>query len=360
VVVTGASGNVGTALLRALSGPDWDVTGVTRRQPAYVPPYHNARWIECDLGADGAADRLAPVLAGAEAVVHLAWAIQPSPDEPAMARTNLAGTRALLTAVASAAVPHLVCASSVAAYRPAGRWTRVGEAWPLDGVEGSAYSMHKAAQEQILDAFQPRYPDTIVARIRPCAIVSAEAGAEHASWLVGPLLPTAAVGRPYLPMPAWRGLRLQVIHAADVADAIRRILESHASGAFNLAAEPPLRREELANAGVSSRRVPYPLVLPAACLAWRAGLSPLHPGWLRLADRSALAGTERARAELGWVPRVDAITAMREAVQAIRQARPGGSPPLAPHRRRPCPPVRLGHPLRQSQSATRQLSNMDG
>lgn len=297
MVITGASGNVGTALLRAVSGSrrSWRVLGVARRRPEDVAPYTGAGWQTCDLGDDGAAERLAPVLAGADAVVHLAWAIQPPGGDPPMWRTNLEGSCAVLRAVALAGVPHLVCASSVAAYRPAPRPARVTESWPLGGVPGSAYSQQKAALESMLDAFQASHPDIAVARI----------------------------------------------------------VEARATGAFNLAAEPVLERRDLAGAGLSSRRLPYPLVRHVAGLGWRAGLQPLHPGWLRLADQATLVDTRRAREELGWVPANTAPAALRETVEAIRRARPGHSAPLAPWNGRQGPPgprtIRVGRPMRQSQ-----------
>ncbi|WP_063048981.1 NAD-dependent epimerase/dehydratase family protein [Nocardia arthritidis] len=64
-----------------------------------------------------------------------------------MRRTNSIGTDNVLRAVADAAVPQLIAASSCAAYTPAERWRRVSEGWRLSGVPGSAYSVSKAELE---------------------------------------------------------------------------------------------------------------------------------------------------------------------------------------------------------------------
>ena len=77
VVVLGASGNAGTALLRALDAEPGveDVTAVARRPPQ--------RWASPKVmwqGLDIAKDHLVPTLRGADAVVHLAWLIQPARD----------------------------------------------------------------------------------------------------------------------------------------------------------------------------------------------------------------------------------------------------------------------------------------
>ncbi len=66
--------------------------------------------------ADIATDDLVPLLRGADAVVHLAWLIQPGRTESITHRVNVAGSERLLHNVTEAAVPALVYASSVGAY----------------------------------------------------------------------------------------------------------------------------------------------------------------------------------------------------------------------------------------------------
>jgi nucleoside-diphosphate-sugar epimerase len=348
IVVTGASGNVGTALLRRVEADT--VTGIARRLPAPGrEPWSGADWVRCDLGSAGAPAILRGALAGATAVVHLAWSINPATGDPPMSHTNQRGTEALLTAVADAGVPHLVCASSVAAYRPAARWDEVDERWPCDGVAGSAYSGGKVWLERRLDRFAAEHPDIRVARIRPCAIVQRAAAGQFTRWLLSPLLPAGQLGGRWLPLPFWPGLRAQLVHAEDVADAIARIVATGASGAFNVAAGPALDASALA-AAIGGPHLPLPfwLVRAGAGLTWRLGLQPAHPGWLRLADAAPLVRTDRLRTELGWRPSRSAPEAMAELIAGIRDHAGAGSPPLAPadpHERR----VRLGVPSHQAQ-----------
>lgn len=350
VVVTGATGNVGTALLRA-AGDEWDVVAIARHCPsAGHEPYTAARWVECDIGAPGARERLTEVFAGAEAVVHLAWAIQPGPADPHRRRTNLVGGANVLAAAEAAGVPHLVVGSSVAAYGPAPRWERVGEDWPCTGVEGSAYSAEKAEFERTVADYATRHR---VAAIRPCAVLHGDSGGQFTRWVLGPWLPRRALGRRWLPVPLWRGLRLQVVHADDVAQALRLIVSSGSTGAFNLATEPVLPASRLATL-LGGFRLPVPKtpMLALAWLGWRAGLQPMHPGWLRLADRAPLVDTSRARTELGWSPRHDARATMAEVIAAMRHGRGGASRPLLPETRtaRWTRRSRLGRPSSQSQA----------
>jgi UDP-glucose 4-epimerase len=357
VVVTGASGNVGTALLRRCQDHEnWDVTGVARRLPDRErDPYSLAQWVSCDIGDPGAPGFLAEIFAGADAVVHLAWAIHPPHSDPPMRRTNIDGSAAVLVAAAAAGVPHIVCASSVAAYSPAERWQRVREDWPCEGVQGSAYSRGKAELERSMDAFTGAHPEITLTRIRPCAIVQRDAAGEFGRWLTSALLPERVLGSRWIPLPLWDDLRLQMVHAEDVADAVRLIVGRREPGAFNLAAEPALGAADIARAAGSPRLpVPRGLTGAAAGLTWQVGLQPVHPGWLTLADRAAHVDTTRAREVLGWEPRWDAAGALKELLDGMAATAGAASPPLAPNskdgvlaRLRSVP---WGRPGRQSQT----------
>ncbi|ONI80571.1 nucleoside-diphosphate sugar epimerase [Saccharothrix sp. ALI-22-I] len=339
VVVTGASGNVGTALRRVLADAGDPVVGVARRIPPGSPG-----WVSCDISATAAEVVLSRAFAGADAVVHLAWAVQPTPGEPDMRRTNITGTSHVLRAARRAGVPHVVVASSVAAYTPAS--APVDEGWPCGGVPGSAYSAQKAELERLLVG-QPG-----VAVVRPCAVVQPDAGAEIDRWTLSPLIPPGVLGRRWLPVPLWPGLRMQIVHAEDVARALQVILRRRAVGAYNIAADPPLRAPELA-AVVGGFLVPVPLgVLRAlAWPTWRVGLQPVHPGWLRLADQVSVVDSGRMRA-LGWAPMHDPREALASFIAALAAGR-GTWGPLAPQHGSRWRRLGFGRPVHQSQGDVR-------
>ena len=118
VVIVGATGNHGTAVLRALHDtPEvTEIVGVARRLPEEHPPYEGVEWHSIDIAAasteDDAVASLAEVFAGADAVVHLAWMIQPNDRRELLRRVNVEGTERVTRAVARAGVGHLVVASS--------------------------------------------------------------------------------------------------------------------------------------------------------------------------------------------------------------------------------------------------------
>src|ERR1700712_5032887 len=114
IAITGATGNVGTALVAALaSEPAVDeIVGIARRTPP--PAFPLTRFVRADV----AHDDLAGAFDGVDAVVHLAWEIQPSRDRERLRRTNVTGSQRVLAAAAAAGAGCVVAASSIAAYGP--------------------------------------------------------------------------------------------------------------------------------------------------------------------------------------------------------------------------------------------------
>ncbi|WBB78046.1 NAD-dependent epimerase/dehydratase family protein [Micromonospora sp. WMMD882] len=335
IVIVGASGNAGTALLRRLRRePGLELVGVARRLPAPTAgaPYDGVAWHSCDVGEAGAVDRLTGVFAGADAVVHLAWQIQPSHDQEVLRRTNVGGSRAVVEAVLRAGVPALAYASSVGAYAPGPKDRPVSERWPTTGVPGSSYSQHKAQVEELLDGVERQHDELRIVRLRPGLIFQRDAATEITRYFLGPFAPVRLLRYGRIPLvPTHRRLRLQAVHADDVADAYARaLLSPDARGAFNVAADPVLTPELVAR-HFHGWTVPVaaPVLRTAAALSWRARLQPVDPGWVQLALDAPLMSSERAGTELGWRPRTDALAALRELFAGMAGGDHTDSPPMS-------------------------------
>ncbi len=330
VVVTGATGNVGTALLARLSRDEGidEVVGIARRVPL-APPAARTRFV----GADVAADALVPLFEGADAVVHLAWAIQPSHDPRALRRTNVTGTERVIAAIAEAGVPRLVVASSVGAYsRGPADGHAVDESWPARGIPSSFYSRHKGECERLLDEFEARGAATRVTRLRPGLTFSRRAASGVRRLFLGGLIPRAALSPRRIPLvPAIPGLRFQAVHSDDVAEAYHRALVRDVSGAFNIAADPVLEPTVLGRA-LGARVVPVarPVARAVIAASWHARLQPTPAGWLDMALEVPVMDTSRARAELGWAPVVSSTDALREILTGMREGAGAPTPPLRP------------------------------
>src|SRR5919112_1790897 len=240
IVITGATGNLGTALLRRLTASDeHDLVGLARRLPDDSPFDGRVTWRSVDLTDDGATETLTEAFAGADAAVHLAWGFQPSHDLAYLARLGIGGTRRVLRAVADTGVPHLVHMSSVGAYSPKKDDRPVDESWPTGGVRSSRYSRHKAAAERLLDRHEASGAGTLITRLRPGIVGQRAAGSALLRYGVPAVVPHRALDvLPVLPMD--RRLTIPMVHTDDVAEAVVAVLHRRAGGAFNLAADPPV------------------------------------------------------------------------------------------------------------------------
>ncbi|MFN2608934.1 MAG: NAD-dependent epimerase/dehydratase family protein [Acidimicrobiales bacterium] len=330
VVVTGATGNVGTSVLAALAAEPavGSVLGLARRRPQVNLP--KVAWATADVSSSD----LAPLFRGAGAVVHLAWLIQPSHHPEVLAATNVAGTSRVLDAVAEARVPALVYASSVGAYSPGPKDRPVDETWPTGGVATSFYSRHKSATERLLDAFEEARPGVRVVRLRKALVFKREAAWGIRKLFVGRLVPGALLRPDRIPLvPRHPRLVFQVVHSRDAGDAYRRAVVADVRGAFNIAADPVLDADELARAlGARTVPVPGPVLRAAADVSWRLHLQPTPPGWVDLALSVPVLDTSRARRELGWRPTVGADEALRELLEGLADGTAAPTPALAPGR----------------------------
>jgi UDP-glucose 4-epimerase len=328
VVVVGATGNVGTSVLRALVHEPHveEIVGLARRRPQMVWP--KTSWVEADVSRDD----LRPHFEGADAVVHLAWLIQPSRDLATLRATNVEGSRRVFYAAGSAGVSALVYASSVGAYSAGPKDERVDESWATGGIETSFYSRHKAEVEGLLDGFEREFPRVRTVRLRKALIFKREAAAEIRRYFAGPFLPGFALRRNLIPfVPDVEGLRFQAVHSHDVGYAYRLALVSHVSGAFNIAADPVLDPRELADL-LGARRVSVPagVLRTAADTAWKLHVQPSPPGWVDMALGAPLMDTTRARIELGWEPRHTARDALLDLLHGLRDGSGVETPPLRP------------------------------
>jgi UDP-glucose 4-epimerase len=329
VVVTGASGNIGTRVLdRLTADPELEVVAVARRIPA-EERRPRVRWVAADLVTAPLAD----VVRGADAVVHLAWAIQPTRDPARLWEVNAVASARLLEACVAAGVGAVVHASSVGVYSPRPRDDRrVDESWPTHGIATATYSVAKAYVERLLDWLDATSGGPRVVRLRPALALQPDAATRLRRLFLGVLVPRGAVRPDRIPVvPRIPGVSFQVVHPADVADAVHAALRREVTGAFNLATEPRLDLEVVAEL-LGARSVPVAAGAARAAMAatWRARLQPVDPGWFDILLRSPGLDTTRARDELGWSPDHGAGDLLVDTIEAIAAGRGRDLPPLRP------------------------------
>lgn len=196
IVVTGATGNVGTSVVEALLADDGvdRVIGVSRRPPEQEPgDTGDGRfaWARADV----AVDDLAPLFAGADVVVHLAWLFPPTHDPVVTWNSNVTGSERVFRAAAEAGVGAVVYNSSVGAYSPGPKDRAVDESWPTGGWPDAAYTREKAYVERLADLVELRHPELRLVRMRPGFIFKAEAASSSGVSSPGRSCPSGSSAR---------------------------------------------------------------------------------------------------------------------------------------------------------------------
>ena len=328
IVVVGATGNLGTSVLRSLADEQevQSVLGLARRLPKLTMP--KVEWASADVVSQD----LVPHFRGADAVVLLSWIIQPSRDLNKQWMVNVEGSTRVAMAVKEAGVPSLLYASSVGAYSPGPKDRRVDESWPTGGIPTSYYGRHKAEVERRLDRFEREAPGVRVVRMRPGLVFKKEAAQGIRRLFAGPFLPGLLANPALINLvPDIENLRSQVIHSYDVGEAFRlAIVNEEARGAFNIAAEPILDAKEIGRI-LNARPAPFSaqLARAGAGLSWALRLQPVPPGWLDLSRNVPIMDTTRARTELGWTPQRSADEALLDLLEGLRTGADLDTPPLA-------------------------------
>jgi len=328
VAVTGPTGEIGLAALRALDGsPRVErIIGMARRP--FDPGEHALTKVEYRRGDVLDRASVDEVVAGADVVVHLAFIIMGDPDEAQ--RINTEGSRNVFDATVTAGAKRLVYTSSVAAYGfHADNPQPLTEDVPTRGTDSFYYSAHKAELESVLDeSLAGSETDAYV--FRPCIVGGA--GAPLLVETTVRMLPIYGQLRlarraldqipflgPLLPDP---GIEFQLVHTNDVAEALLAAVEGRGEpGRYNLAGPGSLSVGMLARAlGWFSIPIPGAAVTGLDELLQRVPGLPPEAAWLTAFRVPTLMDTTRARELLGWEPQWDAESTLRETVEGARES----------------------------------------
>jgi nucleoside-diphosphate-sugar epimerase len=327
VAVTGPTGEIGKPFIRALERHKdiRRILGMARRP--FDPKAH--KWSKTEYRQGDVLDRAAvdALCAEADVVVHLAFIIVAGSKESHS--INLEGSRNVFEAAVRARCKRLVYASSVAAYgfhednpQP------LTEDVPARGTEAHPYSADKSAVEDLLsEVVEDSDTDAFV--FRPCIVAGPEAPllinsipyvqlSGRLPGAVRSLFDQVPILKPVLPDP---GVPFQLVHHDDVALAMRAaVLGRGAAGVYNLAGRGEVTMRDLADA-LGYYTVPVPeLALDATAeVIARLPFLPDEASWIEAARIPVLMDTAKARSELAWRPRHDALDTLRATVEAHRE-----------------------------------------
>src|SRR5438270_6123086 len=326
VAVTGPTGEIGQAVVAALErAPEVGrILGMARRP--FDPASRGWKKVTYRRGDVLNRRRVAALLEGADVVVHLAFMIMGGATESR--QVNLDGSRNVFEAAVAAGAKRVVYASSVAAYGFHGDNPQpLTEDVPARGTASHYYSAQKAEVEAVLaDTLHGRHTEAYV--FRPCIVAGPQAPllidslpytqiSERLPAAVLRLLDGVPILKPVLPDP---GIPFQLVHHDDVASAMRAaVLGRGTPGAYNLAGPGELAVKQLAEElGWYSIPVPELAVDAVAEMVARLGFLPARAQWIAAFRVPTIMDTAKARRELRWRPKHDALQTLRETVTAAR------------------------------------------
>jgi UDP-glucose 4-epimerase len=324
--VTGPTGEIGRAVVGALErSPEVErVLGMARRP--FDPAAQGWKKVSYRRGDVLDRDAVADLVKDADVVVHLAFMIMGGPQETSA--VNMEGSRNVFQAAVSAGAKRLVYASSVAAYGfHGGNPQPLTEEVPALGTASHYYSAQKAEVEAILGEVLGG-SSTAAYVLRPCIVGGPDAPllidslpytqlSERLPGAVLRLLDGVPILKPVLPDP---GVPFQLVHHDDVASAMRAaVLGRGAPGIYNLAGAGELTVKQLAEElGWYSIPVPELAVDAVAEMIGRLSFLPAQAQWIAAFREPMIMDISKARRELRWRPKHDALQTLRETIAAER------------------------------------------
>ncbi len=316
-VITGATGLLGSHVAERLIARGERVRAGPGQQRCWFPTRAGSRTGRGRPGRSGFLDR---VVAGADVVYHCAARVGDWGPWRLFRKSVLEATVHLLTACRRAGVGRFLHVSSINVYgHPRlddGEWLNEESPLGQDLWWWDHYCRAKIMAEEAVRGHPGEW--TIV---RP-------------SWMYGPrdrhsfprVLAAVCAVRALIVGPGDN--RLNIVHAADVADGLLRAAEHPgASGqAYNLSSEGAVSQSEFLDALTDAlelprirRHVPFGLAFAAAFLAELAGRAVcrrrpplLTRDAVALIGRSTRFRIDKVREQLGWQPRIHPLDGLRQ------------------------------------------------
>lgn len=318
VLVTGAQGFIGRAMVAGLHARGWQVTALDVTPPR-APQLQGVESVTGDIRV---VDSFRAAIEGADAVVHLASA-HLQVDLPASTywETNVKCLRPFLEAARAAGVRHFVHTSSVGVH---------GSLAVVPGNEDSPfapenlYEQTKAAGEGEVVGFLPQAPPLGVTIVRP-------------AWVYGPGDPRTerilrTVGRSRFILFGRGGNYRHPIYIDDYVEGVARLLlQPHTfartyvlAGPGYLTSRQLIGAAERVTGGKTRLRVPlavgYAAGLAAELACRVVGASPpISRRTLAFFTNQNAFDTTRARNEFGFAPSVDTVEGFQRVWRSMRQ-----------------------------------------
>jgi UDP-glucose 4-epimerase len=294
-VITGGSGYIGSRLVEHLAGrEDTERIVVCDLNPPRVmrPKVEFERLDVRDReAARSVLERVKP-----DALVHLAFILNPVHDEHFMYDVDVNGTHNVLEAAGQAGTEHVLVTTSAAAYGAfPDNPVPLTEEDPVRGVASFSYARDKTEADRLCQLWAAKYPDRRMTIVRPCIVFGPS---------VDNYLLRLWTKQPFQVDVGNMENELQFVHEEDVVGGVIRLLEGKYEGAFNVAGDGFMTlRETVELAGQPIRRMPLWLYRALGKVMWALHQAETPPGQIEFAIYPWVVSNERLKKVAGWKPR---------------------------------------------------------
>jgi UDP-glucose 4-epimerase len=298
-VITGGSGYIGSRLTEVLVGREETerVVNLDVRPPAV--PWPKTDYVSGDV-RDRARMRELLERERPDALIHLAFLLNPTRDDALMYDIDVNGTVATLWAASEAGVEHVLVTSSSTAY---GAWpdnpVPIAEDHPVRGVPDFSYARDKADADRVCQLWAAEHPDRVMTIVRPTIVFGPN---------VDNYISRSWANTAFMPIMDGVEAEFQLVHEDDVVTALTGLLDEKASGAFNLAADDTITwRHSAELVGVRTREMSFETVYRIYAWAWRLHAPRVESpaGNLHFLRHPWIVSNEKLKATTGWEPQHD-------------------------------------------------------
>ncbi|MBO9472514.1 SDR family oxidoreductase [Shimia sp. R10_1] len=292
ILITGAAGMVGSALLTELAKTSHDVIACDVMAPDNLPA--NARFHPMDVTTDAPLRVIARYQP--EVIVHLASVVTPPKDSTRdlAYAVDVGGTRSVVTAALAAGTKRLVVTSSGAAYGyHADNPVPLRECDAIRGNKGFAYAHHKRLVEEFLSDVRENAPQLEQVVLRVGTVLGRGTDNQITDLFHKPrLLAVQGSDSPFV-----------FVWNCDLARILLRAATDGPEGIFNVAGDGALSVDDLSEImGKPVLRLPAWLLRVALCVARPLGLSQYGPEQVRFLQYRPVLSNAALKRDFGYTP----------------------------------------------------------
>jgi UDP-glucose 4-epimerase len=307
-LITGGSGYIGGRLIDLLTQRgDSEVVNLDLRPPAAQRP--GTRFVQMDVR-----DRGMRALIESErpdALIHLAFVLNPIRDEHKMYDIDVNGTENVLSAASAAGVEQLLVASSTTAYGAfPDNPVPLTEEDPVRGLPGYEYARDKTEIDRLCQLWAAQHPDSTMTIVRPTIVF----GPNVDNYIV-----RTFINNPFFPVLDGVEEEFQLVHEDDVVSALFALLDGKKAGAFNLAGDGLITWKQASELlGKKTRELSLKSMKRFAGAMWRMHVprTEAPPGNLDFIRYPWVVSTEKLKAETDWKPRFDTLETFKITMRA--------------------------------------------